>query len=254
MTATPTTTSRLRAWLVSSVILALLAVAGVAILVPRGGAEPAVAAERATTPPEDVLQADPTTGTRVAYLGDSYTVGTGARSAEAGWVSLLDETFGWQGANLGCGGSGYVALGSSCEMTYDERIDQVVAADPDAVIVSGGLNDVRSTRDLNLLKKAVDKTFADLRSALPDAQIVAVSPLWSADRTPPNISILGAIVESAAAKVDGTYLDIGQPLLGRPDLMFRDGVHPNDAGHRAIASAVGEALIEVAVEPRPTGL
>jgi lysophospholipase L1-like esterase len=29
--------------------------------------------------------------------------------------------------------------------------------------------------------------------------------------------------------------------------MIDDGIHPNDGGHRAIAQAVAEALVEVAV-------
>jgi hypothetical protein len=32
-------------------------------------------------------------------------------------------------------------------------------------------------------------------------------------------------------------LDLGQPLLGRPDFVVSDGVHPNDNGHRTIAGA-----------------
>jgi lysophospholipase L1-like esterase len=37
-------------------------------------------------------------------------------------------------------------------------------------------------------------------------------------------------------------LDIGDPLLGRSEAVVKDGVHPNDTGHAAIAAAVIEAL------------
>jgi acyl-CoA thioesterase-1 len=230
--------------------LAVAALAGVALSGPSDP-PPAVAATPSASAQADVAAGGDTsprtTPARVAYLGDSYTVGTGATTAADGWVSLLDDVFGWRGMNLGCGGSGYVSPGGSCGKTYDERIADVVASRPDAVVVSGGLNDARNTDDLNELKLEIDRTFADLRAALPDAEIVAVSPVWGAGRTPPTITIMGAVVETAVAKVDGTFLDIGQPLYARPDLMIDDGIHPNDGGHRAIAQAVAEALVEVAV-------
>lgn len=244
MSPTPSVGPRILAAVAATAVVATAVVAGVALSGPRDPESASAAA--GTSAPASSPRAT-ASAARVAYLGDSYTVGTGATTEADGWVSQLDDVFGWQGTNLGCGGSGYVAPGGSCKKAYDKRISDVVAARPDAVIVSGGLNDVRTTDDLNELKKEVDKTFADLRIALPDAEIVAVSPLWGAGRTPSTITILGAIVETAVAKVDGTYLDIGQPLYARPDLMIDDGIHPNDAGHRVIAEAVAETLVDVGV-------
>jgi hypothetical protein len=135
--------------------LAVAALAGVALSGPSDP-PPAVAATPSASAQADVAAGGDTsprtTPARVAYLGDSYTVGTGATTAADGWVSLLDDVFGWRGMNLGCGGSGYVSPGGSCGKTYDERIADVVASRPDAVVVSGGLNDARNTDDLNELK------------------------------------------------------------------------------------------------------
>ena len=42
--------------------------------------------------------------------------------------------------------------------------------------------------------------------------------------------------------VDGTFLDIGFPLVGRPADLQPDGIHPNAAGQDVVARVIESKL------------
>lgn len=181
----------------------------------------------------------------VAFIGDSYTAGAGATDPSHGWAATLARTQGWDMTNLARGGTGYlsavtgnakVACGLDYCPAYPEMVKDAAAANPAIVLVAGGRNDV--TRDPDQEAAAVRAFYTQLRAALPNAKIVAVSPVWDATAPPPALGAIAADVKSAVVTVGGTYLDIGQPLQGRPDLISKDGVHPDDDGHAALARAV----------------
>ena len=50
-----------------------------------------------------------------------------------------------------------------------------------------------------------------------------------------------AAIKAEASQYAVVYLDTGQPLLGRPDLMSEDGL-TRTQGYRALAAAVSAAL------------
>lgn len=191
-------------------------------------------------------------GPRVVYIGDSYTAGAG--SADGGWVKDLNEWRGWEGVNLGVGGTGYVVQKSQdpkeaevqCESDYCRNFPEVIAeaqrVKPRVVIVSGGRNNAKT--DSVELDTAVPAFYAELRKALPNAQIFATSPLWDATPPPPELAKLAERVKAAVTSVKGVYLDLGQPLQGHADWIALRSVNPNDRGHDAIARAVTAALPE----------
>jgi acyl-CoA thioesterase-1 len=109
------------------------------------------------------------------------------------------------------------------------------------VVVSGGRNDLAVAGDQSCAQ-SVATFYADLRSAFPDAEILAVSTLWDDEPAPDDLAVIADAVRAGVERVGGAYLDVGQPLAGRPDLLGRDGVHPNDEGHRAIADAINSAI------------
>ena len=49
-------------------------------------------------------------------------------------------------------------------------------------------------------------------------------------------------IKTAAAAINATFADTGQPLVGHVDLVTSDGLNANDAGHAALAAAVTGAL------------
>lgn len=194
----------------------------------------------------------------VAFLGDSYAAGTGATAADKRFAALVSASFNWREANFARAGTGYVTSVTvnaqpTCGLAYCatilEKTVDVIAAHPDIVIVSGGRFDVGQTSVS--VTDAARQTFAQLRAALPDAQIFAVSPLWDDALTPAPLLTIGTEVKTAVIAAKGTYLDVGQPLLRAPKLVASDGINANDAGQAAIAAAVTQALQKVGVTPAP---
>lgn len=177
----------------------------------------------------------------VAFLGDSYTEGAGASTASKRWTSLVCVHFGWTELNFGVGGTGYLNP-LAPHVAYPYRVPAIAADHPAIVVVSGGYND----RGLALRSPAeelaaIRSTFAALHQALPKARLYAVRPFAPAGPEPPVLGAIGSAVQQAVQRVGGTYLDIGDPLRNLPQDMYTDAIHPNDAGHRALAQAFERA-------------
>jgi len=182
----------------------------------------------------------------VVFMGDSYTAGSGTTSQSMRWTTRLSGAEGWAEVNLGRGGSGYLITNTTSEgvvrPNYQTMIAEAVKAKPDVVFVTGGGNDLGLP--VTDVLPAVEKFYPALRAALPNAVIVAVNPLWGPTPQPRDLPALTTTVKAAVTGVAGTYLDIGQPLKGRPDLVIEDKVHPNDAGAKVIADATAAALLK----------
>lgn len=177
------------------------------------------------------------------FLGDSYTEGTALAPADLGyrWATALAQRLSWEEVNAGCNGSGYTRRGGVCGNNYQELIPQLADVNPDIIIVSGGVNDLRATPQL--IDTQIRETFATLRETFPAARLYAVNGIYyTGDVTPPLLAHLNESVALAADQVGGTYLDIGEPLLGHPELMAADELHPNPKGHALIADLTQAAL------------
>ncbi|WP_062211147.1 SGNH/GDSL hydrolase family protein [Demequina oxidasica] len=215
-----------------------LATAAAVTLVAAACAGP-VAQETPSTPPS----ADAPVA---LFLGDSYAQGTGLSESElpTRWTTVLSGRAGWSEINAGCNGSGYTRRGGVCATNYVERVPALANADPDIVIVSGGVNDLSASREL--IDMRVPETFTALREAFPEAQIYAVNGIYYTGLvTPALLAYLNEAVEHAVTEVGGSYVDIGEPLLGHPELMGPDTLHPNSAGHALITDLTLQELSRV---------
>ena len=160
------------------------------------------------------------------------------------WSTLVAHDAGWFEVNQGQGGTGYVTTAgvASCGQehcpTYPERVADIIAAAPDVVVVAGGQNDrwVLGT-DPEFVHAAVDETFRLIRAGLPNARLIAVGPS-TAEPATAMITDLDSWVQAAALRVDAEYVSLLDPRVIRSDMVVADGVHVNDAGHRAIADRV----------------
>ncbi len=237
-------------------ILAAAVVGGVVLAVllwPRAAGEPQQPQPQPTSPPAEPASPSPsssttpTAGQVAVFIGDSYTVGSGTSLSGTGFPAMLGELRGWEVVNLGIAGTGYATARdeSWCPpagcLDYAGVIPDAVAHDPDVVIVSGGRNDLGRNSAAELEAPVAD-FYTALRDALPNARIVVTSPIWDDPPPPRALLELSDIVQREAARVDAEYLDLGDPLEGRPELIAPDGLHPNEEGLRVLADRIHELL------------
>lgn len=176
----------------------------------------------------------------VGFIGDSYTRGSGATQVEYRWSSRLAQAEGWAETNVALSGTGYGTAGEvEGGKPYYEQIADLGEANYDIIVVSGGRNDLN---DAAAYPAGVNRTFNDLRAKFPHAKIIATSPVWDSTTAPANLGGVARAVQAAVTGVGGTYLDIGEPFAGLPNLIDKDGVHPNDLGHATLSDAVKSVL------------
>lgn len=237
-----------------NIALAVLAVAEIvaAVYVVRNNDHPAPA-DAASRPIRPVTSSSPSPslgfdasstsiagagGPVIAFLGDDWTRGNGASARARRFSTLLCTQLGAQEQNFGVDDTGYAKSGPDGG-PYATRIAQIVAADPQVVVVSGGRND-RSDSPATAAA-AARALFATLRSRLPDAVLIAVAPFWGDSDLPPEMVALAAAVEDGVTAAGGTYLDIADPIHRHPAFMA-DAADPNDQGYAAIAAALATRL------------
>lgn len=174
------------------------------------------------------------------FLGGADTAGASLAmdQVQDRWPTLVSRHFGWREVNAGCSGSGYTQTGQSCT-TYRERVDRMLEEDPEVIVVSGGISDLGSTR--GEIEAAVQATFRTLADTFPDARIYAIGAVGSAPLDTLSVAELNQIVADQSAKVGAVYVDLGDPLAGRPDLLSVDG-HPNAQGHAVIAELTSNVI------------
>jgi lysophospholipase L1-like esterase len=239
-----------RTWNIALTVLAVAEIGAAVYVVQHNDTPTTPAASPRTTPvvqtsspaPSGGVQASSTaahTSPVVAFLGDDWTRGTGATEKPKRFTTLLCAQLGAQERNFGVDGSGYAKSGLTGG-PYASRVDQIVAADPQIVVVSGGRND--SSDAPTTAAEAARNLFATLHEKLPGAVLIAVAPFWGDSDLPPEMVALSRAIDDGVTAAGGTYLDITDPIHGHPTYMA-DAADPNDAGYAAIASAL-EPLVQ----------
>lgn len=184
----------------------------------------------------------------VVFLGDSYTQGVGGEGVT--WPDLVGAKRGWDVANLGRGGTGYLTTSGTdgCGRrycgTYAETSKEIVGS-PRAIIISGGRNDIG--KGTAKIVEGLDLLLHDLKNRYPDAVIMVLTPWRDDDPPPPQFDELAPAFKKVTEEHGVTLIDAGQPLADRSDLMSEDSVHPNANGYRALASAVEKAIAKIAL-------
>jgi lysophospholipase L1-like esterase len=182
------------------------------------------------------------TGTRVAFYGDSYTLGTGASSPEKRWSTIVSSERNWNEFNPSVNGLGFINNRST--FGEGDLPDLVIDSDPEIVFVTMGLNDNFSyDRAADEIHAQIDDDFARLTEALPDARFIVVEPFWYTDDRPESVGVIIDWVKDAAADADADYISgASRWIEGHPEWMAADGLHPNDEGYAAMAERMNEEL------------
>jgi len=170
----------------------------------------------------------------VAFLGDSWTTGTGA-TGRSGYVVRTAARLGWGYGNLGVGGSGY-SVGGPHSSRFADRIPQVAALNPDVVVVQGSLNERGSTR--TALRTAAAGTLPALRASLqPGTPILVIGASYDPGTPDATIDWINAAIARAAAQEGLPFVNPATANWTDPDdpSVWSDSIHPNDRGHQLIA-------------------
>lgn len=187
----------------------------------------------------------PDAATTVVTIGDSIMAGYGL-DPDSAWPVLLAGKTGVPVVNLGCSGGGFIAVGG-CGTDFEGLIDQARQQNPAIIIIQSSDND--DDQSAPAIRDATLRTVSALHAAAPDALIVGLSTLWDQpDEQPSTIGAATAALRAALSSVGGTFVDIGQPLAGNPQLLQADDEHPTVAGQQVLVRAIGDRLADAGIE------
>jgi lysophospholipase L1-like esterase len=194
------------------------------------------------TPPDPEPARDPD-ATRVAFYGDSYTLGTGASDPSKRWSTIISQERGWSEFNPSVNGLGFI--NNRGTFGDGDEPSQVIADDPDILFITMGLNDNFSyDRAADKIKAQITDDVTRLKTALPDARIIVVEPFWYTDERPDSVEIIIGWVKDAAAAIDADYISGASHWIeGHPEWMAEDGLHPNDDGYAEMANRMDAELV-----------
>lgn len=161
------------------------------------------------------------------------------------WPVLMGEQQHVTVTNLGCSGAGFTIAGG-CGTDFSGLVPKAAAADPQLVIIESSDNDDGASDDT--IDQDTADTMQQLRAALPNATIVAFSTLWDQPEDPPEtIAAATSAIDEAVHGVSGTFIDIGQPLAGHPDLLQSDSEHPTAAGQQVLEQDITADLAHAGI-------
>lgn len=169
----------------------------------------------------------------MVVLGDSFSAILGAEGPN-GWPARVANAAGATLVNQAHSGSGYVNSAAST-FPYEAATSAVPA---DVYVVFGGLNDLG--HDPEAVREAAVVTYRLLRYLSPGAALVVIGPQWPADW--PQVEQMWPYrdaIRSAALDAGARYVDALHWFDGRPECMWDDGKHPNEAyGQRRLGELI----------------
>ncbi len=177
--------------------------------------------------------------------GDSIAEGWNASMPSRAWPSIVGRDHELDLLNLGYAGAARGELASA---------EQVAELAADVISISFGTNCwSRVPFTTGLMRETLHAFIDVVRTGHPDTPIVVQSMVLRPDAEDSGNGLgtthaeLRAVIEDVAMARGATdkKLRLVEGLNILDASMLDDGLHPNDAGHRAIAAAMGAALEEV---------
>ena len=176
---------------------------------------------------------------RIVFMGNSIT---------EGWSTVLPEYF---------SGKSYVNRGISGQTTPQMLIRfraDVIDLQPKAVVILAGTNDIAGNTGPSTVKMIADNIISMAELARQNNILVVISSVlpvydysWKPGLEPvPKISKLNKIIKNYALKHGHTYLDYYTAMVddkkGLNEKYTSDGVHPNKAGYKVMATLTEQAI------------
>jgi lysophospholipase L1-like esterase len=175
------------------------------------------------------------TADTVLFLGDSITQG-------GDWATWFPEL---NTLNFGVGG----------DTTEDvlARLDAVVEAQPDEIVLLVGTNDLGLRRNVETLVRNVQSILVDLRRDLPGSRMLVQSVMPRGREFADRIREANIHLRQFSATVHAQFLDLWPAMAledGEINPAFSDDrLHLNDAGYEAWLSELRPAMERLREEP-----
>ncbi|QFY13390.1 hypothetical protein GBF35_48620 [Nonomuraea phyllanthi] len=201
------------------------------------------------------LPAAPARG-MVEFVGDSITVGTTtSKNALTAYGWLVGEQLGLDHMQVAQGGACLVSTADGC-VGLDRRFVKVSAVDgapdhdfsryqADVVVINLGTNDVGHGVSTTQFQSSYTGLLRTIRGKYPDAVILALKT-FRGRYVPQTQAAVAAVNGAGDPNVFFVDTDGWVPADG-----LSDSVHPNDAGHRAIAAKLAP-IVAAHLPSRPT--
>lgn len=121
---------------------------------------------------------------------------------------------------------------------------EVIAARPDIVFITMGLNDNFSyDRAAAEIHRRIDVDFSRLKGALPAARFIAVEQFWYTDERPESLGVISGWVKSAASDIGADFVPgASQWIQHHPEWMATDRLHPNNKDYAEMTRRLNAEL------------
>lgn len=179
----------------------------------------------------------------VVFLGDSLTAGYQLAEEQA-WPALVAERLAGEGLPfraINAGVSGDTSAGGLA------RLDWVLRADPDVVVVELGANDALRGSDLASTEENLRRILERLREEGVAVLLVGlqIPPNYGPDYARRFTQLFPRLAEEHDVPLVPFLLE---RVAGNDSLNLGDRIHPNAAGHRIVAETVAPYLRPLVAE------
>lgn len=199
----------------------------------------------------------------INFLGDSITEGCWSSKPELCFVSLVGKMLGAEVRNYGIGGTRFAKQRIP---SWNPKYDQYFASripnmnhDADLLFVFGGTNDFghgdapigeEGDNTPNTFIGATNNLVEELLKHYKKEQITFILPLHrmgennvygNGEKETPSLTLDGyvSIIKDIVSKNEIDILDVREEMGGGIcNPLLRDGLHPNDLGHRKLAELI----------------
>lgn len=184
---------------------------------------------------------------RITVIGDSYTSGSDeGGNGTSGWTSQVWQALTQHGIAVtptvaAEGGAGYCTRGNRGSVFEDLTVRAVKPSDA-LVVFFGSRNDMDV--DPTRLSVAMYGTLKMARQIARSAKFLVVGPPWPTANPPASVLRIRDVLGYQAELAGATFIDpiAARWFVGKPELIGKDGVHPNDAGHAYMADKLAPLI------------
>jgi acyl-CoA thioesterase I len=187
----------------------------------------------------------------VMFLGTSLTDGYGLEREDA-YPALIQQKIDsaglpWEVVNAGL--SGEKSAGAL------QRVRSWLIRQPfDVLVIETGANDMLTGGNLDTMRANIQGIIDTVRAARPTARIVLAGMLAAPNLGERYVAQFNATYPALARENRLTFIPfLLDGVAARPDLNLADGIHPNEQGHRIVASTVWKTLQPILREPAAAG-